>query len=103
MIKVANAVYTGGGIWLFYGELKNRKYFLTDDNGYTYLLDEDPSNLDESSTYEWQEEHIIKEVTNKEDQKYFCGKLLDWLYAHPENRGGMTETEMEIYRTWFSA
>ena len=57
MIKSANAVYTGGGIWVFYGELEDGNFFLTDNDGYVALVDSDPSDFDESLYYDWQEEH----------------------------------------------
>lgn len=99
-ITEANAIYTGGGIWLFYGKLSDGNYFLTDDNGWTQILNADPSNLDESTYSEWQEEHLIKELRNTE-RKLFCEQLLDWLSANPYHCGGMTEEEIEVYRNWF--
>ena len=101
-IKEANAVYTGGNIWLFYGELNDGNYFLTDDNGWTQFLNADPSNLDESTFEEWQLQHLVKEIVGDERVK-FCDELLDYIYENPEHDGGMSEQEIETYRTWFKS
>lgn len=102
MIKEAFAVYTGGNIWLFYGQLKDGNYFLTDDNGCTQILNADPSDFDESLYEEWQQEHLVRELEHEERIK-FCNELLDWIFAHPDNDGGITEQEIEAYRTWFES
>ena len=101
-IKEAFAVYTGGNIWLFYGSLENGNYFLTDDNGATEILDEDPSDLDESLYYEWQQAHLVKELMHEERME-FCDKLLDYIFANPDHDGGMTEQEIKVYRGWFKS
>lgn len=100
MIKEANAVYTGGGIWLFYGKLDDGNYFLTDDNGWTLILNADASDLEESTYEEWQSQHLIKEIYG-EEREVFCDELLDYILTHPDNDGGMTEHEVEVYRGWF--
>jgi len=102
MIKEAYAVYTGGNIWLFYGQLENGNYFLTDDNGWTQILNSNPSDFDESLYEEWQQEHLVRELFYEERIK-FCNELLDWILAHPDNDGGITEHEIEVYRTWFES
>ena len=97
-IEKAYAIYTGGNIWLFHGKLKNGNYFLMDDDGWTQILDADPSDFDESLFYEWQEKHLIKELKGKKRIK-FCDKVLDYLEENPS--GGITELEIEVYRTYF--
>lgn len=105
-IKEAFAAYTGGGIWLFYGQLKNGNWFLTDDFGATLILDADPSDLDESTYQEWQDEHKIKELSGKELEK-FDDALLDKLLSYPSNdykhTGGMNSTEIDAYRKYFKS
>ena len=100
-IKNAYAVYTGGGIWLFYGELENGNYFLTDDYGATRILDANPSDLDESLYEDWQQEHLVNDLEGQ-DRIDFCDKLLDWLEtADQEHAGGITERELDRYREYF--
>lgn len=83
-IKTAQAVYTGGGVWLFFGELENGNYFLTDDNGCTLILDETPENLDESLEVEWQETHTIEDIGIK---KSFVKKLMDYMEENGRQYG----------------
>ena len=100
-IKEAWAVYTGGNIWLFYGTLDDGNYFLTDDNGWTLILNANPGDdFEEACFYEWQEEHLVKELLHEERMK-FCDKLLDYIYENPDHDGGMDEQEIEVYRNWF--
>jgi len=97
----AHAVYTGGNIWLFYGELDNNTYFLTDDNGCTQILNEDPSDFDESLYWEWQEQHLIRDLEDEAERIEFCNKLCDKLLDDGD-RGGMFEEEIEAYRKYFA-
>lgn len=92
--------YTGGGIWLFYGELKSGEHFLTDDNGCTLILDESPADFDESLYVEWQQAHTIRELEG-EERDIFLRSLLNRIYRRlPEdNEGGYIEDhELNIYR-----
>lgn len=98
-IQEAFAIYTGGDIWLFYGSLTNGYYFITDDEGYTMFLDEEP---DETCYVEWQTEHCIKELNAKENLR-FCIQLLKKLSSYQDDvhRGGFTNTDMELYANDF--
>lgn len=98
-IKEANAVYTGGGIYLFYGKVYTGYYFLTDDHGWTLILDADPSDLDESTFPEWQEKHLVKELCGSECA-LFGFTLLEWIRGldeTSEERGGMASSEIDAY------
>lgn len=77
--KSVVSVYTGGGIWLFYGELKSGEFFLTDDNGCTLILDASPENFDESLYEDWQEEHFVRVVGTRAEELAFLHSLLDRL------------------------
>ena len=92
--------YTGGGIWLFYGELKSGEHFLTDDNGSTMILDASPENFEESLYEEWQEEHFVRVVGDRAEEKAFLHSLLDRLKRRlPEDEGGyISDEEIERYR-----
>ena len=100
-IKTANAVYTGGNIWLFYGETTDGSFFLTDDYGCTLLLNESPEDMDKSLYPDWQEEHKIRELFDSE-RVDFCNALLTWLEkeATSAQRGGITNEELEAYRDY---
>lgn len=102
-IKEAYAVYTGGGIWVFYGEVENGNHFLMSDDGFVLILDASAEDLDESTYVEWQEEHLVKELEH-EERYAFCVDVLDWLKQAPdEYRGGIFDSEIEAYKTWMNS
>ena len=99
--KEVSAVYTGGGIWLFHGTVEGGRFFLTDDYGFTLILDSDPSDFDVSLYEDWQQEHLVEELTGKSRQK-FCERLADALIsADDDHRGGITDEEINFYRDYF--
>ena len=97
-----SAVYTGGGVWLFWGKLDKERYFLTDDYGCTLILDENPNNFDVSLYDDWQEAHTIQELEGKERER-FCDALINrFLKDNPsDDRGGITDTELLNYKRYF--
>jgi hypothetical protein len=102
-IKKANAVYTGGGIFIFWGDLEDNKYFMCDDDGGVIILDSDPTDFDVSLYVEWQEEHLVEYLEdNEEERLLFCDSLCDYLMkATKSERGGLSDFEIEHYRKWF--
>lgn len=102
-IKTAYAIYTGGNIWLFHGTLEDGNWFLMDDVGIVLICDADPAeDFDESLMPDWQEKHGILELAdNRQERIDFCNAVLDYLESHPENRGGMTDAEIDGYGQWF--
>lgn len=102
MIKKAEAVYTGGNIWCFYGELTDGNYFLTDDNGYTTIVDADPGlDYDAACYYEWQEEHMVKELTDKKELAEFDKELIRYLRNHYEEHS-MAHVEINAYEMFWT-
>ena len=96
-IKNAYAENTGSYIYVFYGELDDGKYFLTDITETALILDASADNLDESGWLEWQEEHLVRELTG-EEKNQFCRKLLHWMKnATFEERGPIFNSELDEY------
>ena len=99
-IKEAEAIYTGGGVWLFLGETINGKGFMTDgDNGWTIILDVDPrTNYEESSDTEWQDEHLREELTGTSNIR-FKRRMIRWLKHCEDNqlRGGLTDEDIKQF------
>lgn len=74
-IKAATACYTGGGIYIYYGQLENDLFFMSCDTWESILvLNADPS-CEESQYPEYQEQHYIEELINN-DYKTFLNKML---------------------------
>ena len=79
MIK-ANAFYTGGGFYLYTGEILKGKYFLTDnEDDYTMISDADPEEYLEECFYEeWFNKHRIGELIGG-DHKANLLEAFDWI------------------------
>lgn len=74
-IKTATACYTGGGIYIYYGQLENGLYFRTwDDCESIYLCDSNTST-EEAEYSEFYEQHTVKELTG-EAFKAFWNQML---------------------------
>ncbi len=97
-IKEAEAIYTGGNIWLFIGSLTDGNYFLVSDDGWALILNADPSNLDESLYDDWQKEHLIEEMDEGEELRAFQIQLLDLLKSYSTNQRCIFDEEIENYR-----
>ena len=92
--KNVKAEYTGGGIYLFWGELSNGYYFLTDDYGATLILNESPEDFDVSLYDEWQNAHKVEELTGRA-RVSFVRKMLSTLKE--SNPNNITDYEIEKY------
>ena len=112
----ANAIYTGGGIWLFYGSCReeNRFYMLSSegfvlivdkDPGKTFEMD-DPSEEEDCLMLEWQQEHQIEEL-HGEERLAFSLQAMDILESYlsdpdsKEKLGGIFKNEIEAHRKSF--
>ena len=79
-IEYANAEYTGGGVYVFYGKVDG-KYFLTnEDFGMILNTYPDISN-DQTFDVEWQNRHIVKEIIEGEIDEFNL-KVIDWIVAN---------------------
>lgn len=100
-IKEANAEYTGGNIWLFYGKTDDGNYFLTDDYGSTQILDAYPGdNWEDCTYYEWQLEHLVKELDGDELRE-FQKQIIEYLKMHSEHRNGISIIEIDAYEKYW--
>lgn len=101
MIKDVKAVYTGGGIWLFYGTLNNGMYYLVDDDGAVRITDAPWDDLDTTLYAEWQDEHLVKDIEDETERVMFCNEMLNTLNTEAnDNKGGFTE--FDTYKKRFA-
>lgn len=83
MAKIINATadYTGGGCYLYTGDLGCGLYFMaaTDWMDYVLILNADPNDdIELASTDEWQNEHRWAEMTGS-DAERFLGEVFDFI------------------------
>lgn len=80
----ANACYTGGGIYIYYGKFNNGNYFFGDSEwDCVYECDADP-DCEEAGYNEWCDKHCIKEYVGKQYKKYLK-QWYKWLLLHKPN------------------
>ena len=64
-IKRATAIYSGGGIYLYYGELEDGNWLMGDDGNECFVIVNtsplaNDETFEESGYLEWQEEHLVE-------------------------------------------
>ena len=81
-ITKATAVYSGGGIYLYYAEMENKQWVMGNDD-WLIVVDTSPiadeQTFEDSGYYEWQEEHLVKQILEKDFQKVL-NKILDTIF-----------------------
>lgn len=91
ILKV-ETMYTGGNIYVFLGSLSDGKYFMAESSCFDVrILNADPSAV-ETDKYgdspiwysDWQEEHLVKDLTEKECPSFFID-MLNWVRFNSPN------------------
>ena len=74
-IKTATACYTGGGIYIFYGQLENGLWFRAwDECEAAYICDSD-TETEEAETLEFYEAHTVKELIGDDFRNFWNAML----------------------------
>lgn len=92
-IKNATAQYTGGGIYIYYGQLENGYYFRAgDEEDFIEICDTDTST-DEADYNEFYEKHRVETLTS---YPYITlwNKMLVWIIEN-EPRGNYSISELQ--------
>ena len=81
-ITKATAIYSGGGIYLYYAEMENKNWIMGNDE-WLIVVDTNPiadgKTAEDSDYYEWQMEHLVKEIPEKDFQKVL-NKILKTIF-----------------------
>lgn len=89
VITDVDFVYTGGGIFLFWGTLDNGQYFIADGDRFDVrILNVNPNDYgtdDEIWYAEWQEEHLVRDLNTETEGPAFILKMFDWIHKNKEN------------------
>lgn len=94
--KNANACYTGGGVYVYYGELENGLYFRACDGwDWIELCDADTSTED-ADYCEFYEKHTVETLTGKSYKMFFNNMIL-WIKKNkPSGNYQICELENRI-------
>lgn len=95
-VKNATAIYSGGGIYIYYGQLQDGDWFRTSDGeDYIEICDSDTS-VEEADYYEFYEEHSLGTLTG-EEYKTFWNEMLLWIIHNaPEGNYQVNDLERRI-------
>lgn len=77
-IKSAAADYTGGGIYIYHGELENGLFFSTCDTWESVAICNKPTNTEEAGWPEFYEQYMIEELLHN-DYFEFWNMMLNWI------------------------
>lgn len=107
--------YTGGGIYVFTGELTDGNFFMADTSFYDVrIVDADPSipadmsddevwekygitrDEDAWASVEWQEEHLVEDLIPDKAVAFFK-EMLKWVKKNKPN-GNYCEQDMDFFR-----
>ena len=99
----ATAIYSGGNIYLYYAELEDKNWIIGD--GYSFIIVnasplENADVFDESCYPEWQQTHLVKEISDDEHQG-ILNDIIDAIFAGKiiEGWGNFSKVELESRRT----
>ena len=102
-IKNATAIYTGGGIYIYYGELQNGLHFRTADEWlYISICDAETGKYDEdgfcdADFEEFYQEHEVDDVQGCDYENFFNDMILWILHNKPDGNYSTDELESRMY------
>ncbi len=98
-IERATATYTGGGIYIYTGQLDNGDYFMSNDSFVEYVefFNADPyAEFEESCSEEWQSRHHIGDYSGTDAERFYK-EVLKWIIANkPEGNYQVYELETRL-------
>ena len=84
-IKRVETIYTGGNIYVFLGALQNGTFFMAESSCFDVrILNTDPSTVEDEDGEnpiwfeEWQQEHLVKDLSESECPDFFV-EMLTWV------------------------
>lgn len=104
-IKTANACYSGGGIYIYYGQLESGLYFRANEDFETiYVCDANASVAEEEANWpEFYEQHTVEEITGEAFVNFWNRMLTHIINGGPSfdewNNYSKSELESEIIPT----
>jgi len=83
-IVKATAIYTSGGVYLYYAELKDGNWILGDGDFFSVVNTnplKDQETFDDSGYIEWQQEHLVKEFVYDSEIQDVLHAILNVIFA----------------------
>ena len=90
--------YSGGGIYIFFGNIDNKRFFIADTNcNDVRIVNKNPIDTEESLEIEWQEKHFIEDL-EPDASKKFMKEITDWIIKNNPKGNYITSDIEEIGR-----
>lgn len=83
-IKNATAIYTGGGIYIYHGELENGLYFRTADEWNSISICNTDTSTEDADYSEFYDKNQVDELQG-DDYKKFFNNMLVWINNNKPN------------------
>ena len=82
-IKTATACYTGGGIYIYYGQLESGLFFRTCDDSETMYICDANTSTEEAEHSEFYAQHTIEELTGETFKAFWNQIILHVINGKP--------------------
>lgn len=92
-IKTATACYTGGGLYIFYGQLESGLYFQAYDEWESVYICDAETGTEEAQYIEFYDQHTVEELTEDNFRSFWNAMLLHII------NGGLPYGEQHNYLT----
>lgn len=97
-IKTATAIYTGGGIYIYYGELENGLYFRTADEWQSISICNADTSTEDADYLEFFDEYQVDELMGLDYQRFF-NDMISWINDNnPQGNYNMEELKRRMIK-----
>ena len=97
-IKNATAIYTGGGVYIYYGQLTDGNWFRACDDWEGIEICDSDTSVEEADYNEFYEEHTLK-ILDGNEYKTFWNEMLLWIVHNiPEGNYQVDDLENRMIK-----
>ena len=97
-IKYATAQYTGGGIYIYYGQLEDGNYFRGCDDWECIEICDTDTSMDTADYYEFYEEHRVNTLIENQYETFWNEMLLWIIHNAPKGNYSVNELERKMIK-----
>lgn len=95
-IKTATAIYTGGGIYIYYGQLENGLYFRACDGWDIISICNADTSTDDAEYGEFYDKHEIGTINGYQFEEFFNDMILWIMHEKPDGNYNVDELEKRM-------
>ena len=99
-IKNATAIYTGGNIYIYYGQLTDGNWFRACDEWESIEICDSDTSVEDADYYEFYEEHAFESLGGDEYKEFWNEMLLWIIHNKPEGNYLVYDLEIRMLKTY---